>query len=176
MIVGFDVILLIVMAVVLLLWVIFCAISFIRHSRDVMVSKDFIAHVQCEKCGMHYDVSASDFSKSFVSKYKSVTRTKVEKGALINRPHYSYYAKKLYCPKCKKKRYAQVLNVNELNYMMEKPMLQSGLRWLLIMVIGGAIILAIAAIPMHFSNQAREQRVEELKEKQQEIIKERYGF
>lgn len=77
---------------------------------------------------------------------------------------------------CKKKRYAQVLNVNELNYMMEKPMLQSGLRWLLIMVIGGAIILAVAAIPIHFSNQAREQRVEELKEKQQEIIKERYGF
>ena len=38
------------------------------------------------------------------------------------------------------------------------------------------IILAVAAIPMHFINQAREQHVEELKEQRYEEFKERYGF
>lgn len=165
-----------VMALLLSGWVIFCAIQFFRFSRNMVASGDFTAHVQCEKCGTKYDVSAAEFSKSFVSKYKRVTRTRIEGGAFVNRPSYSFYAKKFYCPKCGKRRYAQILNVNELNGMMEKPMLRAGMRWLVYMCIGGMIILAVAAIPMHFINQAREQHVEELKEQRYEEFKERYGF
>lgn len=165
-----------VMALLLSGWVIFCAIQFFRFSRNMVASGDFKAHVQCEKCGTKYDVSAAEFSKSFVSKYKRVTRTRIEGGAFVNRPRYSFYAKKFYCPKCGKRRYAQILNVNELNGMMEKPMLRAGMRWLVYMCIGGMIILAVTAIPMHFINQAREQHVEELKEQRYEEFKERYGF
>ena len=63
-----------VMALLLSGWVIFCAIQFFRFSRNMVASGDFKAHVQCEKCGTKYDVSAAEFSKSFVSKYKRVTR------------------------------------------------------------------------------------------------------
>lgn len=169
-------IILIIMGVVLMAWVIFCGICFIRHSRDVVVSNDFVAHVQCEACGTHYDVDASEFTKSYFSKHRSVTKTKVEKGALVNRPHYSYYAKKFHCPKWGKKQYAQVLNVNEINRMTEKFMLRSGLRWLIIMAIGGAVILAVASIPMHFADQARKQSIEDLKEQRYEEFKGRYGI
>lgn len=171
-----HVIILIIMGVVLMAWVIFCGICFIRHSRDVIVSNDFVAHVQCETCGTYYDVDASEFTKSHFSKHRSVTKTKVEKGALVNRPHYNYYAKKLHCPKCEKKQYAQVLNVNEINRMTEKFMLRSGLRWLIIMAIGGAMILATASIPLHFVDQARKQNIEDLKEQRYNQFKERYGI
>lgn len=170
-----NVIILIIMGVVLMVWVIFCGICFIRHGKDVIVSQDFVAHVQCETCGTHYDVDTSEFTKTHFSKHRSVTKTKVEKGALVNRPHYNYYAKKLHCPKCGKKQYAQVLNVNEINRMTEKFMLRSGLRWLIIMAIGGAMILATASIPLHFVDQARKQNIEDLKEQRYDQFKERYG-
>ena len=111
-----------------------------------------------------------------MSKYSRVTRPKLQGGAVVNRPQYTYYAKKFQCPCCGKKRYAQVLNINEINQMMTRPVLRTGVRWLILMGIGGILILAVASIPLHFADRAREQRVEELREQQYEDFKERYGL
>lgn len=171
-----EIIILTIIGIVLLAWVIFCGIQFIHHGRDVVAGADFIGHVKCEKCGTEYEVSAEEFTKSYMSKYRSVTRTKIQGGASVNRPQYSYYAKKFQCPCCGKKRYAQVLNINEINQMMTRPVLRAGIRWLILMGIGGVLILAVASIPLHFADRAREQRVEELREQQYEDFKERYGL
>ena len=170
------IIILTIMGLVLLAWVIFCGIQFIHHGRDVVAGADFIGHVKCEKCGTEYEVSAEEFTQSYMSKSRSVTRTKIQGGAFVNRPQYSYYAKKFQCPCCGKKRYAQVLNINEINQMMTRPVLRAGIRWLILMGIGGVLILAVASIPLHFADRAREQRVEELREQQYEDFKERYGL
>ena len=169
-------IILLIMSALLLGWVIFCGIQFFRHSKELIVDADFIGHVKCEKCGTEYQVSAEEFTKSYMSKYRSVTRTKMQGGAFVNRPQYTYYAKKFQCPCCGKKRYAQVLNINEINQMMTRPVLRTGVRWLILMGIGGILILAVASIPLHFADRAREQRVEELREQQYEDFKERYGL
>ena len=171
-----EIIILTIMGGVVLAWVIFCGIQFIRHSRDVVAGADFVGHVKCEKCGTEYEVSAEEFTQSYMSKSRSVTRTKIQGGAFVNRPQYSYYAKKIQCPCCGKKRYAQVLNINEINQMMTRPVLRAGIRWLILMGIGGVLILAVASIPLHFADRAREQRVEELREQQYEDFKERYGL
>ena len=171
-----EILILTIMGVVLLAWVIFCGIQFIRHSRAAVAGADFAGHVKCEKCGTEYEVSSEEFTKSYMTKYKSVTRTKIKSGAFVNRPQYSYYAKKLQCPCCGKKRYAQVLNINEINQMVTRPVLRTGVRWLILMGIGGALILAAASIPLHFAGQAREQSIEELREQQYEDFKERYGL
>ncbi len=171
-----EIIILTIMGLVLLAWVIFCGIQFIHHGRDVVAGADFIGHVKCEKCGTEYEVSAEEFTQSYMSKSRSVTRTKIQGGAFVNRPQYSYYAKKFQCPCCGKKRYAQVLNINEINQMMTRPVLRAGIRWLILMGIGGVLILAVASIPLHFADRAREQRVEELREQQYEDFKERYGL
>ena len=55
-----------VMALLLSGWVIFCAIQFFRFSRNMVASGDFTAHVQCEKCGTKYDVSAALLLKYFI--------------------------------------------------------------------------------------------------------------
>ena len=171
-----EIIILTIMGLVLLAWVIFCGIQFIHHGRDVVAGADFIGHVKCEKCGTEYEVRAEEFTQSYMSKSRSVTRTKIQGGAFVNRPQYSYYAKKFQCPCCGKKRYAQVLNINEINQMMTRPVLRAGIRWLILMGIGGVLILAVASIPLHFADRAREQRVEELREQQYEDFKERYGL
>lgn len=171
-----EIIILTIIGIVLLAWVIFCGIQFIRHGRDVVAGADFVGHVKCEKCGTEYEVSAEEFTQSYMSKSRSVTRTKIQGGAFVNRPQYSYYAKKFQCPCCEKKRYAQVLNINEINQMMTRPVLRAGIRWLILMGIGGVLILAVASIPLHFADRAREQRVEELREQQYEDFKERYGL
>src|SRR5699024_2653085 len=96
--------------------------------------------------------------------------------AFVNRPQYSYYAKKFDCPCCGKRRYAQVLNTNELNEMVAGSTIKTGIRWLIIMAAGGLIILAAAAIPLHYANRAVDKRIEELEQQRYEDFKERYGL
>lgn len=93
-----------VMALLLSGWVIFCAIQFFRFSRNMVASGDFTAHVQCEKCGTKYDVSADGFSKSFISKYKRVTRTRIEGGAFVNRPPLQFLCKEILLPEVWEKK------------------------------------------------------------------------
>ena len=60
--------------------------------------------------------------------------------------------------------------------MMTGPVLRAGARWLILMCIGGMLIPAVASVPLHFADQAREKKVEELREQQYEDFKERYGL
>lgn len=167
-------IIVIVMGVLLIGWVIFCGIQFIRYSRNLVAGSGFIGHVECEKCGHRYDVSAAEFTESCVSKSRSVSKTRRKGMILVKRPEYSYFAKKFYCPNCGKKRYGKVLNINEIQDATLRPSLKAGARWLIIMCVGGLIIMAAASIPMHFAERAAQQQVEELKQRQYEEFVERY--
>ena len=53
-----------VMGVLLMGWVVFCGIQFIRHSRNLVAGASFTGHVKCEKCGTEYEVSAAEFTES----------------------------------------------------------------------------------------------------------------
>ena len=165
-----------IMGVLLMAWVIFCAVRFFQSAAEMTVKSGLAVHVKCEKCGTEYDVSAEEFTKSYLSKSKSMTRTQVSGAAFVNRRTYSYYAKKFFCPCCGRKRYAQVLNINELGSQMEKPTIRNGIRWLIFMAIGGGLIMAVMSVPMHFADRAAEQRIEKLREERVEELKERYGF
>lgn len=55
-----------------------------------------------------------------MTKTRSLTKTQVYRGAFVDTSHYAYYAKKFYCPCCKKREYAQVLNINEINEDMRQ--------------------------------------------------------
>ena len=115
-----------VMGTALLAWVIFCAIKFILQGRDLILKSGFTVHVKCEKCGTVYETSSDEFAKPGISKSRSVSRTKITGAAFVNRPQYSYYAKKFDCPCCGKRRYAQVLNINELNDMVAGSTIKTG--------------------------------------------------
>ena len=165
----------IVMAVALLAWVIVCAVLFVRAARRSMATSGCVGRMRCEHCGAEYEVGASELMRVGLSKSVSVTKTRREGAALVDEPHYLRYSKKLPCPHCGRTTYAQVLNINEINNMMTGPVLRAGVRWLVMMFIGGVLILSAASIPLYFVDQAREQKVEELREQQYEDFKERYG-
>ena len=69
-----------------------------------------------------------------------------------------------------------MLNINDLNQTMTRPVLRAGVRWLILMAVGGAFILAAASVPLYFAGRAGDQRTEELREQQYEDYKERYGL
>lgn len=163
-----------VMGVALMVWVSFCGIRFIRHSRKLTAGEDFVGHVRCEKCGTEYTVKAGDFNKGFMGRYRRVTRTKIHGAAFVNSPYYSYYAKKFDCPCCRKRRYAQVLNIHEINQDMRGKTLKAGLHWLILMFIGGMLILVLAAIPLSFLDRASRRQAEDMRQQRYEEWKERY--
>ena len=95
-------ILLVLLFFVLLGWVVFCGVQFFRSGVKVVADGEFTGHIKCEICGTEYEVSAGEFTKSIMAKSVRTTKTRIQNGAFVNRPHYSYYAKKFSCPHCRK--------------------------------------------------------------------------
>lgn len=163
-----------VMGALLLGWVIFCGVQFIFQGRRRIAGADFIGQVKCEKCGTEYTVSPQEFNKGIMTKTRSLTKTQVYRGAFVDTPHYAYYAKKFYCPCCKKREYAQVLNINEIDRDMRKTTVKIGLHWLAMMFIGGMLILVLGGIPIYFADRAARKQAEDMRQQRYEELKERY--
>lgn len=169
-----GVIVIIILAAALLLWVIFCTCLMFYRISKASARSDFKAHVQCEKCGCIFDVSAKEAMHISMTKTRSTTRTKIQGGVFVNRPVYSGYAKKFYCSNCGKKTYGQVLNFEEIQDKLRAPRTKEILRGFVMMVVGGLAIIIIMQIPMHFAKKAKEEKIEQMKQQQYEDIKDRY--
>ena len=141
-----------------------------------MADGEFTGHIKCEICGTEYEVSAGEFTKSIMAKSVRTTKTRIQNGAFVNRPHYSYYAKKFSCPHCRKRRYGQVLNINELQKKMLKPSIRAGVKWLVFMAVGGVLILGVFWVPMRAANRAAKERADEMRQERYEDLKDKYGI
>ena len=142
----------------------------------VVADGEFTGHIKCEICGTEYEVSAGEFTKSIMAKSVRTTKTRIQNGAFVNRPHYSYYAKKFSCPHCRKRRYGQVLNINELQKKMLKPSIRAGVKWLVFMAVGGVLILGVFWVPMRAANRAAKERADEMRQERYEDLKDKYGI
>lgn len=163
-----------IMGGVLMVWVVFCGVQFIRHGRREAQNLNLTAHVKCETCGTEYPVITAELARSFFAKSKSTARTRIAGAAFVNTPKYSYYAKRLDCPHCGRKQYAQVLNIDELNEQMTMPVVRTGIRWLLMMLMGGILIFAVTSAAMFFADKASRNRAEEMRQQRYEELRERY--
>ena len=163
-----------IMGVLLLGWVIFCAIQWIRHGKDLIFKGDFTGQIKCVKCGHTYTAGPAEFARSSMVRSRSISKTEVRNGMFIQRPKYSYYARKFQCPFCRKRVYGQVLNINEISDRMMAPAIKSGMRWLIYMCIGGFAIMMVMDVCIHFADQANKRRVDELRQEYYEDLKEQY--
>ena len=100
-----------IMGILLLGWVIFCGIQWIRQGKRAVFYGDFTGHIKCEKCGREYTVSGPEFAKGSMVRSKSTVSTGIKGGMMIRQRKYSYYARKFHCPFCKKRVYGQVLKL-----------------------------------------------------------------
>lgn len=139
-------IVLIVMGVALLGWVVACAVHFLRSGRALLCASGLTAHLTCESCGSTFDLPAGELADMWFSKSASVTRTRREVAALVDEPTYRSFAKKVTCPQCGERVWAQVQNVNEINASLRGAYLASGLKHIGLMLAGGFLILLATQI------------------------------
>ena len=143
-----TVIVLIVMALCLMAWVIGCAAHFVLGGRRLLNASGQVAHCTCESCGAAFDVPAGELGRSWFSKQTSVTRTRRAGAALVDEPSYRSFAKRLTCPHCHERAWAQVANVNEINASLRGTYLALGLKHIAAMVVGGFLIVAVVQLAM----------------------------
>ena len=141
-----SVIVLIVMGVTLFSWIIACAVHFVRSGRVLLRTSGLTAHLTCESCGSTFDLPAGELADMWFSKSASVTRTRREGAALVDEPTYRSFAKKVTCPQCGERVWAQVQNVNEINASLRGAYLASGLKHIGLMLAGGFLILLAAQL------------------------------
>ncbi|HIQ99672.1 MAG TPA: hypothetical protein IAB23_08395 [Candidatus Scybalocola faecavium] len=153
-----------IMGILLLGWVIFCGIQWIRQGKRAVFYGDFTGHIKCEKCGREYTVSGPEFAKGSMVRSKSTVSTGIKGGMMIRQRKYSYYARKFHCPFCKKRVYGQVLNINELQGHMTAPAVKAGIRWLILMCVGGFLIMAVMGIFINFADAAARRRTDALRQ------------
>ena len=141
-----DTIATLAMAVVLLVWVVFCAVMFVRAARRQLAESGLVGHAVCEKCGARFDMAGPDLARGFLTKSRSVTRTRVRGGALVNEPEYGKFAKRARCPACGESAWVDIENVNELNAQLRSARLRCGVKWLAVMAAGGLVVMAARGI------------------------------
>lgn len=167
-------IVLMVMGVTLLAWVVSCGVMAVRRLRSSASRSGLVAQATCGTCGARFDVDAAELARTFVSKSRSVTKTRCRGAALVDEPRYQRFSKKVWCPHCGAQRWASIENVNELNERLRPELMRVGIRCLLVMAVGGFIILGAASVAMGFADRAAEARVEEARQQQRDALMEHY--
>ncbi|MGN0153639.1 MAG: hypothetical protein ACI4A3_04260 [Lachnospiraceae bacterium] len=159
-----EIILIIIMAVLLLSWTIFCVCSIFWRSSKELSKADFKVHVQCQTCGAIFDVTPKEAMRITMTKTRSTTKVKRQGAVVVSYPEYSKYEKKFYCPDCDKKTYGHIYNLREMQKSMRTPITKEVLKGFAKMIIGGLTILMLMQIPMYFVNQTKQERIEQMKE------------
>ena len=131
-----------------LLLMVYFGIRFImdmrKFQREQMANK--VISVTCRKCGCTFEGTQDSLQMGYMHKETSTTRTKVKGPALVNVPTYTSYSRKVYCPYCQSREWADINNVNEIAEANRKAVLPHVVKLVAILL----IINAAAAILTKF--------------------------
>ncbi len=72
----------------------------------------FRYQVRCEKCGSEHEATYAEVTATAMSKSKEVSANAQAGPIGAGATHYTYFAKKLTCPRCGRKTWHQILNYN----------------------------------------------------------------
>ena len=159
-----EIIMILIMAVLLLSWTIYCVVFILWRCSKEVAKSDFKVHVQCQTCGAIFDVSPKEAMRITMTKTKSTTKVKRQGAVFVSQPEYSRFEKKFYCQNCEKKTYGHIYNLREMQKSMRVPITKEVLKGFARLIIGGLIILFLMQIPMYFAKQEREEKVEQMKQ------------
>lgn len=109
-------------------------------------NKDTKLIVKCEKCKIEHEATVDEFFSTHMSKTKSVV-VSANVGPLgVSGTHYSYLAKKFFCPNCNKKTWSEIKNYNEIAKDNTKIMIPFILKYFASLLIGGALIIFVVEL------------------------------
>lgn len=126
----------------LFIWLIINIIYVFEKIRSIIQekNKDITFVVKCEKCKNEHNATIDELLSTHISKNISWTMS-AEIGALgASGTKYNYFAKKIYCPTCKKKTWSEIKDYNKLAIKNTKIMMPLLLKCLGSLLIGGSII------------------------------------
>lgn len=110
----------IIMILLFIIFARFCIKQFFTRIKKSMIKKDIKISAKCEKCGTEYDITPDEFMSLSTIKHGKKYK----------------YSKKLNCPVCNSKEYAELTNMNDLNKEIKNPIVQRAILWMSIMIIG----------------------------------------
>lgn len=139
-------IILVVMGILLLAWVLYGVIRIFRRIKKAASGITIPAWVQCEKCGAVFAVPAENVMRGGMMKSARKTQTIIRGGYVVRQPVYKSYAKKCDCQSCGNRTWGQVQNLAELQREIRPISVKETLRGILLILIGGGAILAVAGI------------------------------
>ena len=129
-------VILVVMGILLLAWVLYGVIRIFRRIKKATSGITIPAWVQCEKCGAVFAVPAENVMRGGMMKSSRKTQTIIRGGYVVRQPVYKSYAR----------TWGQVQNLAELQREIRPISVKETLRGILLILIGGGAILAVAGI------------------------------
>lgn len=139
-------IILVTMGILLLAWVLYGVIRIFRRIKKAASGITIPAWVQCEKCGAVFAVPAESVMRGGMMKSSRKTQTIIRGGYVVRQPVYKSYAKKCDCQSCGNRTWGQVQNLAELQREIRPISVKETLMGILLILIGGGVILAVAGI------------------------------
>lgn len=137
------VILIILMAATLLFWLIWNIRQYYKRASRLIASEGFEIEAKCEVCNRQFRIPAIQYMKHGATKEKSTAKTKVKGVVLDNSPVFSYYAKKVDCPFCHRRTWAQALNYGEYQRRYQPVIMRLALGQFVLIAIGGFVLCKI---------------------------------
>lgn len=136
----------IVFPLLLFVWLIGNTIYLIRKLKMSVreANKDAKIIVKCEKCHNEHDATIDDLLSTSMNKRKSIS-VSAKVGAIgAGATHYNYFAKKIYCPTCKKKTWSEIKEYNGLAMNNTKLMFPHLIKYFIRVFIGGFILVLLS--------------------------------
>lgn len=94
--------------------------------------------------------------------------------AAVNEPQFTYYVKKLYCPYCKRRKYPQIINLNEIQDTSVSSIVKAGKKWMAAMVAGGVLILGVMGGITSVVSKHNEEKTENIRQQRYVDLKQKY--
>lgn len=135
-----HIIFIIIVAVTLLVWLIWNIRQYYKRASRLIASEGFEIEAKCEVCNKQFGIPAIQYMKHGATKEKSMAKTKGKGVVLDNSPEFSYYAKKVDCPFCHRKTWAQALNYAEYQRRYQSVLISCMLCQVAVILIGGWLL------------------------------------
>lgn len=133
----------IVISILLFAWLIINTIYLIKKIKETIreANKDAKIVVKCEKCHNEHNATIDDLLSTLMNKEKAVSVSAKIGAVGASVTNYSYFAKKIYCPTCKKKTWSEIKEYNGLALNNTKLMVPHLIKYFIRVFIGGLVII-----------------------------------
>lgn len=135
---------LIAFIVIELAWLAWNLSCFFHITKAAIINDGFRMRVKCRKCGTEYEVSAETFLEKHMMKQKfSNVQVEMRGPIMMSQQEQTSVSKKFDCPHCRRKEWAEFLNLGEYMDRYQAFFVRRGVMQAIIGFGGAALIMVL---------------------------------